>query len=499
MNNMCDFIYAKPESVGIKSKNIHRYIELLEEANLCTHCLIIMRHGKIISENYWEPFHKDFLHRQYSVTKSFVSLAIGFLEQDGMIDIDLPVSRYFPEELKNQPDENMKNQTNRHMQMMTTAKTNENWFEARCEDRVRFYFENSLDETRPAGTVFQYDSTGSFVLGALVERITGKELMTYLREKFLDKIGFPKEAYMLKCPGGHSWGDSGLVCKATDLLRTTQFVMNNGRWNGEQLLNREYITKATSKQTDNNIMGVNTYRTQGYGYQFWRAYDNSFLFNGMGDQLAICVPDTDIIMVINSDNQGNIHSRKTIVDNFFDLIVRRAVDGGIAESHEDTDKLEDYAATLKLFAVKGESYNAIQEKCSGVTYNMNDNPMGITKIRLCFTGDKGVFCYTNAQGDKEIPFGMGHNEFSEFPQEGYSDEIGSQKGTRLYKCAASGAWVSDYQLLIKVQIIDTYFGYLNIGIGFTEDNKIGVCMTKAAEDFLNEYQGFAGGTKQTDI
>ena len=484
--------YSSPEKMGIKSSNIEAFVRILEEKQLSTHSLIIMRKGNIVFEKYWAPFHKDFLHRMYSVTKSYVAIAFGFLEQDGLIDLDAPVIKYFPDELKNQPDENMKNQTIRDMLKMSTAKPGEDWFSARCEDRVRFYFENKRYESRPSGTVFEYDSTGSFVLGALVERITGKKLMDYLREKVLDEIGFSKEGYILECPGGHSWGDSALICKSTDLLKTAMWVMNKGEWNGKQLLNADYLEKATSKQLDNSTTGIDEYNTQGYGYQFWRTFDNSYFFNGMGDQLGICVPDKDIIMVINSDNQGFAASRKIIMDNFFDLIVRRAEDEEIPENADEMNSLEEFTKDLKLQAAKGEKSNSLQEKINGVTYNMNKNPMGISKMRLCFEGDKGVLYYTNEQGDKELPFGMCYNEFAPFPQKGYSDIVGSQKGDRLYDCAASAAWVSDNQLFIKVQIIDTYFGRLNINLGFTDD-KLGVNMNKTAEDFLDEYTGVASG------
>ena len=107
--------YQKPESVGIKSEWIKEYIESLENLGLCTHDIIIMRHGKIVFENYWAPFHKDYLHRMYSVTKSYVSLAIGCLEEEGKISLDDPIIKYFPKEMENQPDENMRNQTIRHM------------------------------------------------------------------------------------------------------------------------------------------------------------------------------------------------------------------------------------------------------------------------------------------------------------------------------------------------------------------------------------------------
>lgn len=482
--------YSKPEKMGIKSSDIKEYIEVLENANLSTHDLIIMRHGEIVFEKYWKPFHKDFLHRMYSVTKSFVSLGIGFAEQDGLINLDDPLVKYFPKEAANITDENVKNQTIRDMLMMATARVEFNWFENKTNDRVQQYFDNPHN-SRPSGTVFNYDSCGSFMLGALIERVTGKELIEYLREKFLDKIGFSKEAFMLKCPGGHSWGDSALICKPTDLLKTAMFCMNMGEWNGEQILNKEYMVNATKKQIDNNSLGLDSFESQGYGYQIWRTYDNSFFFNGMGAQLTVCVPDKDIIMVYNADNQGNGNAKTVVMNNFFDMIVRRAEDCEIADS--GYDELMAYADSLELYKAKGSLTSEVADKINGVTYKMYDNPMGITEMKVSFDGNKGELYYINEQGEKRIPFGMCYNEFSEFPQEGYSDMVGTQKGNRLYKCAASAAWADDKRLFIKVQIIDTYFGNLNIMLGFN-DNKIGVEMTKTAEDFLREYEGYGGGT-----
>lgn len=169
-----DLQYSMPEKEGIDSANILKYVKLLEDREVTTHSMIIMRHGKIVFEKYWEPFGPDFLHRMYSVSKSFTSLAIGFLEQDGVIGLDDPIIKYFPKELEGQDDENMKNQTIRHMLMMSTAKPAEGWMLERPDDRVAQYFQRKNPTTRPSGTVFQYDSTGSFILGALVERLTKK-------------------------------------------------------------------------------------------------------------------------------------------------------------------------------------------------------------------------------------------------------------------------------------------------------------------------------------
>lgn len=484
--------YATPEQLGVCSGDILSFLKSLEEARLPIHDVILMRHGQIFFENYWKPFDKDTLHRMYSVTKSFVSLAIGFLEQEGLIDLDAPITTYFPEETKNQKDENMRNQTVRHMLMMSTAKPVQDWFGARSDDRVRFYFENDGPQSRPSGTIFDYDSSGSFVMGALVERITGKELLAYLREKVLDKIGFSKEAYILKCPGGHSWGDSALVCKPSDLLKTALFCLNGGKVDGEQILNADYIQKATGKQIDNRASGWGVASGFGYGYQFWRTFDNSFFFNGMGSQFAVCVPDKDMIFVINADTQGCQSACDLIIGNFFTYIARKAQDTALPENDAAQKALCDYAENLALYALSGDKTSPTAEKISGVTFKMDANPMGITDIRVDLSENSGRFCYTNAQGYKEIEFGLCENVFGAFPQDGYSDLIGSQKGASRYPCAASAAWAGN-QLMIKVQILGAYLGNLNITLGFTADNKVGVYMVKSAEDFLNEYQGFAGG------
>ena len=229
------FKYGTPEEVGISSANIQKYIEKLENSGLVTHNLLIMRHGKIVFEHYWEPFNREFKHRMYSATKSFVSLAIGFLEQDGQIALDDPLEKYFPKESANS-HEFQKKQTIRHTLMMATAMPGANWFADKPVDRVQHYFDNHTAGAKPSGTIFNYDSEGSFILCAIVERVTGMKFTEYLKGKLFDKIGVG-QIDCLECPGGHSWGDSALLCTSRDMASGGRFVMNYGMWNGERLMN----------------------------------------------------------------------------------------------------------------------------------------------------------------------------------------------------------------------------------------------------------------------
>ena len=77
----------RPEQAGLHSGDILKYIKMLEREHLSTHDMIIARGDEILFECYWEPFTPDFQHRMYSVTKSVVAIGIGFLEQDGLIDL----------------------------------------------------------------------------------------------------------------------------------------------------------------------------------------------------------------------------------------------------------------------------------------------------------------------------------------------------------------------------------------------------------------------------
>ena len=477
------FETAAPEEVGISSANIQKFLSALQESRHNTHSLLLLRHGKLFFEQYWAPFTRDTKHRMYSVTKSFVSLAIGFLEQEGKLSLDDPISKYFPEESKHSHPYR-KAQTIRHMLMMATMTSSPRWFWDRPTDRVQHYFDHCPSGVHPSGTVWLYDSEGSFILGALVERVTGMKLFEYLKDRLFDKIGVG-EVDWLDCPGGHTWGDSALIARPIDLLRTALFCMNKG----EGILNADYVTAATSNQIDNRSGGHNIYESQGYGYQFWRSVDNSFFFSGMGCQLGVCVPDKDLIMVITSDTQDTPSANETVLRSFFDLIARPAGEPlPPAEKPLRTDG-------AVLLSVKGDMHSPMEKTVNGRIYKLDENPMGMTEISLTFGETEGVLRWTNAQGKKELPFGLCRNVFGKFPQMGYSDRVGSVSGNRLYGCAASGAWLDEGRFCLKVHILDVQLGQLNIYLGF-RDNAIGIQMIKAAEDFLDEYTGEAGGIAQ---
>ncbi len=483
------FEKVSPESVGIRSKDIIEYINYLTNRGVSVHDLLLIKGEKIYGEFYWAPFHKDFLHRQYSQTKSFVSIAIGLLEEEGKLSLDDKIYTYFPDKITSDIPNELKEQTVRDMLMMETAIKSPNWFAANVTDRTAHYL-NSPSKNYSSGMLWEYDSPGSQVLCALVEKVSGMSLLDYLKQKLFDKMDCFKNAMILKTPTGDSWGDSALLCTARDMASFGRFVMNYGVWNNERLMNEQYLKTATSPLVSNRLNSFYDPFFNGYGYQIWCTEQNGFAFNGMGGQFTICLPEKNLIMVMNGDNQGYSSAYSIVINGYFDYIVNRASEKALDSNDDDYSKLEELKNTLKLASVQGEKSSKTFENVNGKEYKCDKNPMEIESFSLNMDENKGVFAYKNAQGHKEIKFGINENIFGKFPQYNYSNMVGNRPDENgyLYDCAASGAWMDDNKFMLRVQIIDKYFGNLFVIFAF-KDNKAAVKMIKNAEGFLQEYDG----------
>ncbi|MBR6570838.1 MAG: serine hydrolase [Clostridia bacterium] len=471
-----------PEAAGLEQKYIDRFMQQMALWEINLHSVLMLRGNDLFYERYIDPYEADTPHRMYSVTKSFVSVAIGFLADEGKLMLDDPIIQYFPDKLPENVSPWLQKQTIRHMLKMSTCFPGGNWFKPEVTDRTKWYF--SQKPQKPADSVFYYDSTGSYILGVLVERLSGMKLLDYLKVKLLNRLGGFENAEILSTMDGTPWGDSALLCTPCAMLKFARFVMNYGKWDGEQLLSETYLREATSCQITNNEECVVNYNTHGYGYQIWMTEQNSFAFYGMGGQFAICVPDKDFIFVCTGDNQyQKVFAQPVLFRTVFDELVAHLDGGSLPEGPAFPEKLP---------GAHGEASSPFAEKINGVTFRCEKNRMGITQFRFTFNGDEGVLEYVNEQGEKKLPFGLKKNLFVKFPQYGYSDDRGNVHEITdfLYDCAASAGWVEEKKLQLRVQIIDRYFGSTIMTFGFVDEKTAGVRMISDAEDFLEEYEGW---------
>ena len=484
------FTKATPESVGISSKNIAKYIRLLEKRGMVMHSLLLYRNDKLASETYWAPFDKDTVHRMYSTTKTYVAIAIGILADEGKLDINDPILNYMGDEVKGNPPRFMENLTIRDMLTMRTTGETPSMFAIDSFNRRELYF-NYKKKCRPSATQWQYDSNGSQMLCALVEKLSGMSLFEFLKLKVFDKLGTFKTATILKTADGNCWGDSAMVCTPRDMLSFARLLLNYGNWNGEQIISESYMREATAKLVDNRLSHHETALTHGYGYQIWRVEQNGFAMVGMGDQLAICLPDRNFIAVTNCDNEGSAVSRNIIINGLFDIIVDEMTDEPLPEDSVSYNELTKLSNSRTLYALRsGMLDSPFRDEIDNVVFECEPNDMRIKYFKLHFDDAcGGVLTFENEQGVKQVPFGIGKNVFGNFPQYGYYNDVCFEQNdpTFTYKDCVSARWLEEKKFMILVQFVDRYLGNMTLNFAFREDGDASLFIHKFAEYFLHEY------------
>lgn len=477
MNEKNPLPTATPEELGIPSSCITKFIEKLESKKMCMHSLIIIRHGKIAAEGYWKPFSAEKKHRMYSITKSLVSIAIGLMEDEGLLNLDDTVISFFEDKIPaDGVDEYIAHTTVRDLLRMTTANDTATYETLKIDDWLKTFF--TVNGAHMPGTKFSYDKSGSFVLGAIVERLSGMYLIDYLRSRILEPIGFSESAYCIKSPMGISNGSSGLVCTTRDVAKFALLCMNEGKYDDKQLIPIDYIRQATSKQTDTNNEEFADDR-EGYGYQFWRCSHNGFACKGKGSQFVICLPDKDFILITTADTRPNPDSEKFVFNALWDEIYYNLADEPLNSDLESRNKLYDKLSNLIIQPISGETTSEIIPDIQSHIYRLSSNPMDIINARFDFEKDKGVIEYEKKDKKYKLFFGIGKNISSKFPEYGYD-------------CISSAAWTSPNTLSINCYIIDDNFGTLFITVKF-DKNTIDVDMRKYAESSLEDYEGSAKG------
>ena len=488
--------YCRPEDAGIHPSWVEDYVNEVNRRRKVQHSFVMARGNRVFAEGYWKPFDRDWLHRMYSVSKSFVSAAIGMLADEGRISLDDPVVRYFPD----QDDGNLHpltyEMTIRDMLMMATCNkgqsyrvTDENW--------LATFFHPHSEPDHPAGTEFRYDTAASYTLDVLVERLTGKTFLEYLKDKALRELGFSEDAWCVEAPEGHAWGGSGVECTTRDLIRFALLFAHGGVVGGKRYLSEDYVTAATSKQIENLHDGgkADSCSGNGYGYQIWLTRNNGFAFLGMGGQLGLIVPDNDFIFACNSDTQGDIDGYHGFVDILFDTVIDRITDDRMDCDDDAYARLQTVLGALEVNVPVGAVYQPRQEDIDGVTYTLSENRMGMTDFRFEFHGSAGLLTYQTARGVRRFPFCMGRYADTTFPETHYFGKRIREPLGREYRCLNCAVWEDENTLLVRTYIIDDYFG--NMAARFTFDgDSVSLNITKTAEWFLDEYVGTADGTKK---
>ena len=134
------------------------------------------------------------------------------------------------------------------------------------------------------GTHFVYNNVGPYLAGILVQRRAGCDLVSYLTPRFFSHLGIKSPTWETD-PLRNSFGAGGLFLTLSELHKFGMFYLNQGTWNGKQLLDSEWIKESTRQQVD-----------APYGYLFWRGNYNSYRADGKYCQISMILPEKQVVI-----------------------------------------------------------------------------------------------------------------------------------------------------------------------------------------------------------
>ncbi len=482
-----------PEHTGIPSHCIERFIRRLETQKVPMHSILLYRRDRLVAEGYYAPCGPKTLHRMFSITKSFTSIAIGLLEEEGKLSLGDAIVSYFPDKAPENVHPWIASMTIRDMLMMRTCHASTTYKTDMEKDWVESFF--TVPPTHPPGKLFHYDTSAAHTLCALAERLSGMPMLDYLKMK-LAPLDLSKESYMLTDPFGVSMGGSGLVATSMDLLRFAYFIAHEGKVEGSQLLSSAYIKTATSHLTDTLMTAPCRSEACGYGYQFWRNEKGGYVCYGMGGQLIIFLPDYDLICITTADTQGIGGGNQLIYDALYDEILPYLKDSPLPEEEHSSASLASLLRNLKIPPLEGAPFSPLQERIRGVSFACAKNAPGFSDLSFAFFENSGSMEVTGiaevtAEENRKKPCGM-----LRFTLRGESHSLAFGFGHLLtgdfpvyhQRYAASGAWLSEDTLYLRFHIIDAYVGSVHFEICFGEDDAA-VFMKKQEESLFHEFNG----------
>ena len=266
---------------------------------------VIVKDGVIVDEYYKEGYDQNSVFTLQSTSKSITSALIGIAIDKGFIEgVDISISTYFPQILESESE--YKNQiTIWHLLTHTTgldASDTANWNEWLASSNWVDYVLNRPAVSRP-GTVFNYFTGNTHLLSAIIQQATGKTAYEFGKEYLFDKLDM-NSAECSTDPQGISDGGNGFALNIYDMAKFGQLYLNNGVWEGEQIISSEWVKQSTTMQFDRSSGSAD------YGYQWWvRTFGEqnypAYFAQGHYGQYIFVVPDLDLVVAFTSHYEGS--------------------------------------------------------------------------------------------------------------------------------------------------------------------------------------------------
>ncbi len=426
-----DLKRAKPEEVGIPGKAIARFMERATTELNSLHSFMLLRNGKVAAEFWWHPYAPEHPHLLFSLSKSFTSTAIGLAISEGRLKINDPVIGFFPgKRIPGEISDGLKAMTVRHLLTMTSGHgkcslegVKKNKFQG---DWVKQILEEPV--IHEPGTHFVYNSGATYLLSAILNSVTGEQLLDYLEPRIFSPLGI-QGAKTEKSPDGTHVGGWGMSLKTEDIAKFGQLYLQKGKWEDKQLVPESWVKEATSFQVSNSHAGKFDW-AQGYGYQFWRSQNNAYRGDGAFGQYCLVMPDQDAVIAATSGLQN--------MQQILDLIWEELLPNMKKEKISVLDKYKYITPCMPK--ASGAYSSPLASKLNGKSWKLSDNPGKFNEAEFNFDGSGVRLKLGTEQRTETLTASYGDWKYGQIHLENDS--------ARCY--AASAGWISDKELHVFI-------------------------------------------------
>ena len=458
-----------PTSVGIDPKELTLlYDSLLTSDSTELHHLIVVVDGKVAGEIHPAPFNAEDKHTLYSVSKTFAAVAVGLAIEDGLLSVEDELVKFFPEYSKTVKGVKIKDV----LTMRSGFKTEGGMRNSQL-DWVDYYLSRPL--IAKPGVKYSYDSIETYLLSAVVQKVTGKDILSLLNERVFFPMGIDDVEWE-KCPKGVVVGGWGIYMTAEAQAMFGQLLLNKGKCNGLQLVPEKWIDE---------MMTVRVVRkANDYGYQIWLCeYPGAWRADGAYGQYIIVVPQKNMVVVLNQCSKSKGWPER---GNIWNTVVKNAKNCPIEADPDELELLKNYETTASLPLLQGGNDNALAKKYNGKEFKLDKNKLGWKSVKLNFEAGKVVLNIVDAE-DKNSAIEMGYNEWLKSQLAGFPHYSISAKGrftgiTGPFYTGACYAWNDDDTLSAKIHYTN-WITSLKLDFKFNENGGLQI---EIVENFLKK-------------
>lgn len=382
---------ARPEAHGVDPQAILAFLDEVRGAGLELHSFMLSRGGDVISEGWWAPYRAERPHMMHSLTKSVAVSGVAIAIAEGLFGIDDKVISFFPDELPATVSENLAAMTVRDLLTMRAGHAEEIsgsvWRQIKTSWVAEFF---KVPVVHKPGTRFVYSSAASFMLSAIVTKLTGQTLRDYMEPRFFKPLGITGLNWDVG-PGGINPGGNGLTFKTADALKLGMLHAQKGRWNGQQILSPEWVEAVSKPQVAEGE----------YSYQWWIGANNSYYAVGLFTQMSIVFPDHDAVLAVTGAIRKS-EMLSSIVDRHFP-----AAFGAASLPPGDYAALAERTSALSLLPALSGATSPVAARISGKRFTATENAEGIESFGFAFEGDRCRFTMRDARGEHSVDVGLG--------------------------------------------------------------------------------------------